>query len=96
MVDKEVEAAAAALEDYSNENLDEVVLTSVARPDGGSVRVVYRNGGPVDAVALEVLCDKVRAGWGCSQRGLGVQPGAHSAVSDSMCLEPGSGALPCA
>ena len=47
-------------EDYSGENLDEVLLTEVEV--GGSRRyVVYRNGAVVDAAELEQLCDKV--GW---------------------------------
>lgn len=65
MADKEEAAGGVVgqqLEDYSQENLDEVVLTTVQGPDGSSVRIVYRNGGLVDAVALENLCDKVRQG----------------------------------
>ncbi|GAB4816760.1 hypothetical protein N2152v2_003806 [Parachlorella kessleri] len=62
LAEKEEEGSSGLqLEDYSQENLDYVVLTTVERPDGGSVRVVYRNGGPVDATSLETLCDKV--GW---------------------------------
>jgi hypothetical protein len=51
----------AAAEDYSGENLDEVLLTELTRPDGTRGYVVYRNGGLVDAAELEELCDKV--GW---------------------------------
>ena len=48
-------------EDWSQENLDEVVLTEVTLADGSIGRIIYRNGGLVDAVSLENLCDKV--GW---------------------------------
>jgi hypothetical protein len=60
----------AAAEDYSQENLDEVLLTELQQPadgasgsgTGGSTGyIVYRNGGIVDAAELEQLCDKV--GW---------------------------------
>ena len=47
-------------EDWSLENLDEVVLKEVQQADGSPARIVYRNGGVVDALALELLCDKVR------------------------------------
>jgi hypothetical protein len=50
----------APLEDYSEEELDEVVLTELTTPDGVVSRVVYRNGSVVDATALETLCDRVR------------------------------------
>ncbi|KAL4425621.1 hypothetical protein ABPG75_009637 [Micractinium tetrahymenae] len=52
--------AAAPAEDYSSENLDEVLLTEVEAA-GGRRYIVYRNGAVVDAAALEQLCDKV--GW---------------------------------
>lgn len=48
-------------EDWSSENLDELVLTEVTLANGASGKVVYRNGGIVDANDLENLCDKV--GW---------------------------------
>lgn len=48
-------------EDWSKENLDEVIMTEVTMADGTTGKVVYRNGGVVDATALENLCDKV--GW---------------------------------
>lgn len=38
---------------------DEVVLVETAREDGSSATIIYRNGGVVDAVALESLCTKV-------------------------------------
>ncbi len=36
-----------------------MVLVEHAKEDGGVVQIVYRNGGHVDAGALEMLCDKV-------------------------------------
>lgn len=51
---------AAAAEDYSGENLDEVLLTEV-EVAGSRRYIVYRNGAMVDAAELEQLCDKV--GW---------------------------------
>ena len=45
-------------EDWSQENLDELVLMDVPCEGGTVGKVVYRNGGVVDAVALEDLCDK--------------------------------------
>lgn len=36
-------------------------LALCCRADGACARVVYRNGGEVNAVALEELCIKVRA-----------------------------------
>ena len=53
--------AAPAAEDYSQEQLDEVLLTELQQPDGGPGYIVYRNGAGVDAAELERLCDKV--GW---------------------------------
>lgn len=47
-------------EDYSQENLDEVLLTEV-EVAGSRQYIVYRNGAVVDAAELEHLCDKV--GW---------------------------------
>ena len=35
------------------------MLVEHAKEDGGVVQIVYRNGGLVDAGALETLCDKV-------------------------------------
>ena len=35
------------------------MLVEHAKEDGGIVQIVYRNGGLVDAGALETLCDKV-------------------------------------
>ncbi|PSC76934.1 acetyltransferase NSI [Micractinium conductrix] len=52
---------ASAEEDWSGEQLDEVLLTEVAGADGTQRYVLYRNGGAVDAAELESLCDKV--GW---------------------------------
>jgi aralkylamine N-acetyltransferase len=43
--------------DYSNENLDKVILMSL----DSTSNIVYRNGAIVDAAALEALCDRV--GW---------------------------------
>jgi len=48
--------------DWSNENLDEVVFTEVSLASGMVGKVVYRNGGVVDAAALENLCDRVCCG----------------------------------
>lgn len=51
------------VEDWSSENLDEVVLRELEGTtdvQGRPLRIVYRNGAVVDAVALEELCDKVR------------------------------------
>ena len=55
-------SGAAAVEDYSGENLDEVLLTELT-PEGSAAPayIVYRNGSVVDAAELEQLCDKV--GW---------------------------------
>lgn len=47
-----------ALEDYSQEDLDFVILKEV---EGKEMNIVYRNGATVDATALETLCDRV--GW---------------------------------
>lgn len=47
--------------DASKPQQDELVLVEHAKEDGGVVQIVYRNGGLVDAGALETLCDKV--GW---------------------------------
>jgi hypothetical protein len=58
---KEDTAGAGPGEDWSLENLDEVLLTELQRDDGSTGYVVYRNGSVVDAVELENLCDKV--GW---------------------------------
>jgi hypothetical protein len=38
-----------------------MVLIETARPDGATARIIYRNGGPIDAAALERLSEKV--GW---------------------------------
>jgi GNAT superfamily N-acetyltransferase len=54
-------ADAGPLEDYSDEDLDAAVVAAAPGPDGAAWRVVYRNGGAVDAGALEDLCDRV--GW---------------------------------
>eukprot|EP00887_Chlorella_sp_A99_P000721 scaffold5.g721.t1 len=54
------EQAGPLTEDYSLENLDEVVLKEVDTPDGSRARIVFRNGATVDALALEDLCDAVR------------------------------------
>ena len=53
------------MEDYSGEELDEVVLVELPGlgSGGGAGRIVYRNGGAVDAAALEGLCEKVRGPW---------------------------------
>jgi len=40
---------------------DELVLVEHTTNDGGIAQIIYRNGGLVDAQAVEVLCDKV--GW---------------------------------
>lgn len=53
-------SGASSSEDWSNENMDEVVLTELNGPNGVVGKVVYRNGGVVDAAALENLCDRVR------------------------------------
>jgi hypothetical protein len=39
----------------------DLVLIETSRPDGAAARIVYRNGGPIDAAALERLSEKV--GW---------------------------------
>ncbi|KAL4438004.1 hypothetical protein ABPG77_004225 [Micractinium sp. CCAP 211/92] len=52
--------SSAPAEDYSQENLDEVLLTEV-EVAGSRQYIVYRNGAVVDAAELEHLCDKV--GW---------------------------------
>ncbi len=49
------------MEDYSNEELDEVLLTELQQGNGAPGYIVYRNGTVVDAAELESLCDKV--GW---------------------------------
>jgi hypothetical protein len=41
------------------ETQDEVVLVTTQRPDGSAARIVFRNGGAVDAATLEQLCEKV-------------------------------------
>ena len=43
-------------------SVDEVIVTQWKDendPDGKEYNIVYRNGGPVDAAAVEVLCDKI-------------------------------------
>ena len=47
------------VEDWSAEDLDHVVLMEATLQDGTQGKIVYRNGGLVDAVELEALCDKV-------------------------------------
>ena len=49
------------VEDWSGENLDEVLLTELQGEGGRPQYIVYRNGAVVDAGELESLCDKV--GW---------------------------------
>lgn len=48
---------------WSNDvSVDEVVImqwTDENDPSGKEYNIVYRNGGPVDAAAVEVLCDKI-------------------------------------
>lgn len=39
---------------------DELVLVEHTTDQGKVVQIVYRNGGLVDATALESLCDKVQ------------------------------------
>jgi hypothetical protein len=46
---------------------DEIVLVTTDRPDGTCARIVFRNGGFVDAPTLEKLCEKVRAADGLRQ-----------------------------
>jgi len=46
------------------------VLVEHAKEDGGFVQIVYRNGGLVDAGALESLCDKVPRRMPSAQPGL--------------------------
>lgn len=41
--------------------MDRVVLMDAPLEDGTKGKIVYRNGGMVDAVELENLCDKVGA-----------------------------------
>lgn len=41
--------------------LDDVVLVETTKEDGSIAKIVYKNGGPVDVIELENLCDKV--GW---------------------------------
>ncbi len=43
---------------------EEIVLIETAKEDGSKARIVFRNGGDVDAAVLERLCNKVR----CSNR----------------------------
>jgi len=38
---------------------DEFVMIETTGDDGGSLQIVYRNGGDVRASAVEMLCDKV-------------------------------------
>lgn len=55
------EPASSLVEDWSAEDLDRVVLMDAPLEDGTKGKIVYRNGGMVDAVELENLCDKVGA-----------------------------------
>ena len=55
------EPASSQVEDWSTEDLDQVVLMDATLEDGTQGKIVYRNGGMVDAVELENLCDKVGA-----------------------------------
>lgn len=45
--------------DWSGENIDELVIMQWTDENGDVYDVVYRNGGLVDAAAVEVLCEKV-------------------------------------
>ncbi|CAD7702406.1 unnamed protein product [Ostreobium quekettii] len=40
---------------------DEIVLVETVQPNGSTAQIVYRNGGLVDAVAVDGLCAKVSA-----------------------------------
>ncbi|KAK9817153.1 hypothetical protein WJX72_010417 [[Myrmecia] bisecta] len=55
------DSALDSLERGFESDLDEVTLIESPREDGSCASIIFRNGGPVDAVALELLCDKV--GW---------------------------------
>jgi aralkylamine N-acetyltransferase len=57
----EPDNAGDAVEDWSEEDLDYGVMMEVDNADGSKSRIVYRNGGAVNAAALEDLCDRV--GW---------------------------------
>lgn len=61
MTERQDAAASGGVEDYSSEQLDEVLLTELQQPSGVPGYIVYRNGAVVDAAELESLCDKV--GW---------------------------------
>lgn len=52
-------------EDWSQENLDELVLMDIPLENGTVGKIVYRNGGVVDALALEDLCDKASLNNSC-------------------------------
>ena len=46
--------------DWSDENIDEIIIMKwTDASTGKELDIVYRNGGPVDAAAVELLCDKV-------------------------------------
>lgn len=47
--------------DYTQDQLDSVVLKQIQEPDGSLSRIVFRKGGAVDLPTLEALCAKV--GW---------------------------------
>lgn len=100
--------AAGAIEDYSSEQLDEVLLTELRQGGGGPAYIVYRNGAVVDAAELESLCDKV--GWPrrplnkvaaalansflVATLHLEAEPPASSTASDSESSSSGNGVSP--
>jgi ribosomal protein S18 acetylase RimI-like enzyme len=46
--------------DWSNQGVDEVVITTWTDDSGKEYDIVYRNGGLVDAASVEILCDKIQ------------------------------------
>lgn len=45
--------------DWSNQGIDEVIITTWKDDSGKEYDIVYRNGGLVDARSVETLCDKI-------------------------------------
>ena len=47
------------MRDWSGKDINEIVITTWNDSDGKEYHIVYRNGGLVDAAAVENLCDRV-------------------------------------
>jgi hypothetical protein len=68
----------------------ELVLVETAKPDGSVAKIVYRNGGTVDPIALEKLCGKVRMWLCCFHQ----SPGAAGQTAQTAKLADAFEAVP--